>query len=80
MARTVRTYWNDEGRLVKDHRDGRTGWLPLARTAIDAEAARQRRADRRLAMAEAWAEVAEGDEIARLVAEEVGAMLDRLAA
>jgi len=52
MARTVRTYWDNEGVLVKDHRDGRTGWVcSPRRDERDAK-----RTERREAIRAAWAE------------------------
>ena len=44
MARTFRTYWDSEGNLIADHRDGRTGWVSSPRAAERAAKRSERQA------------------------------------
>lgn len=57
MANTVRTYWNLNGDLVKDHRDGKTGWVSSPR--LDERASK--RTERAAAIREAWDSLAGED-------------------
>lgn len=53
MARTIRTYWDHEGNLTNEHRDGKTGWIYSPRTTERAA----KRTERAEAVRAAWDEL-----------------------